>query len=410
VTSRKLYPRTALVVLTTLNLLNYVDRSVLFAVQPLVQTEFKLSNLQIGYLTSAFLLFYMIAAPFVGPLADRYSRKLIIAGGAIFWSALTLLTAVTHNYAELLIRHTLVGIGEATFVTIAPTFVADLFPENQRGRILGVFYLAIPVGTAMGYLIGGKLGAEHGWRFPFYVAAAPGFLLALAVLFLREPERGQFDTVKETPERASIRGLAGNPGFWTATLGMATMTFALGGIQVWMPTFLSRLRGFTLEDANLTFGLIIVVDGVVASLAGGWLADWLLRRTRSAYYLVSAASMALGVPFMIVALFVSGPVMLPAIALAAFFLLLNTAPLNAAVINSVGAHIRATALAINIFMIHILGDVPSPTMMGYVADRRSLQAAFILPIVAMIASSAILFYGMKFAPPVFAHNSDSQSR
>jgi MFS family permease len=400
VDSTKTYPRAALVLLTTLNLLNYVDRSVLFAVQPLVQKEFHVSNLKIGLLTSAFLWFYMIAAPFVGPLADRYSRKVIISAGAIFWSALTLLTAVTHNYTELLIRHTLVGIGEATFVTIAPTFVADLFPENQRGRILGVFYLAIPVGTAMGYLIGGKLGVEYGWRFPFYVAAAPGFVLALAVLFLREPKRGQFDTLKETPERASLRGLARNPGFWTATLGMATMTFALGGIQVWMPTFLSQLRGYTLEDANLTFGLIIVVDGIVASLAGGWLADWLLRRTKTSYYLVSAASMALGVPVMIVALFVSGPMMLPAIALAAFFLLLNTSPLNTAVINSVGAHIRATALAINIFMIHILGDVPSPTMMGYVADRRSLQMAFVLPIFAMIASSVILFYGMKFAPNI----------
>src|SRR5438309_7148901 len=177
-----LQPRTALILLTALNLLNYVDRNVLFAVQPLVQDEFHISKTQVGYLTSAFLLFYMIAAPFVGPLADRYSRKLIIVLGAIFWSALTLLTAVTHTYTELLIRHTLVGIGEATFVTIAPTFVADLFLEEKRGRILGVFYLAIPVGTAAGYLLGAKLGPLHGWRFPFYIAAAPGFVLALAVL------------------------------------------------------------------------------------------------------------------------------------------------------------------------------------------------------------------------------------
>ena len=162
-----LQPRTALIVLTALNLLNYVDRNVLFAVQPLVQEEFHLSNAQIGYLTSAFLGFYMIAAPFVGPLADRYSRKLIIALGAVFWSGLTLLTAVTHTYTELLIRHTLVGVGEATFVTIAPTFVADLFAENLRGRILGVFYLAIPVGSAAGYLLGGYLAPHYGWRFPF---------------------------------------------------------------------------------------------------------------------------------------------------------------------------------------------------------------------------------------------------
>jgi MFS family permease len=396
----KLYPRTALIVLTALNLLNYADRNVLFAVQPLVQDEFHLTKAQIGYLTSAFLGFYMLAAPFVGPLADRYSRKLIIAVGALFWSALTLLTAVTHTYGELLVRHTLVGIGEATFVTIAPTFVADLFAENKRGRILGVFYLAIPVGSAAGYLLGGNLAAAHGWRFPFYIAAAPGFLLALAVLFLKEPERGQFDSLQETPERGTIAGLARNPAFLTATLGMAAMTFSLGGIQVWMPQFLYSERHYSLVAADFTFGIIVVVDGILAALAGGWLGDHLLPRTKSAYYLVSAASMALGVPAMIVALFWRGRVMVPAIAVAAFFLLLNTSPLNAAVLNSVGAHIRATAIAVNIFIIHILGDVPSPTMMGWVADRRSLQAAFILPVIAMVISSAILFYGMRFAPPL----------
>jgi MFS transporter, Spinster family, sphingosine-1-phosphate transporter len=392
VNSAKSHPYTALLLLTALNLLNYIDRSVLFAVQPLVQSEFRLSNTQVGYLTSAFLLFYMIAAPFVGPLADRYSRKIIIVIGAIFWSALTLLTAVTHNYTGLLIRHTLVGIGEATFVTIAPTFVADLFPEEKRGRILGIFYLAIPVGTAAGYLLGGNLSAHHGWRFPFYVAAAPGFLLALAVLFLAEPPRGQYDSAMETPERATLVGLARNPAFWTSTLGMTAMTFALGGIQVWMPTFLSQSRGYTLESANFMFGIIIVVDGIIASLAGGWLGDRLLPRMKGAYYFVSAVTMAIGVPLMVVALFMRGPIMLPAIALAAFFLLFNTSPLNAAVLNSVGAHIRATAVAVSLFVYHLLGDVPSPTLMGYIADKHSLQAAFILPVVAMIVSSAILFY------------------
>ena len=400
VAADNLHPRTALLLLTSLNLLNYADRNVLFAVQPLVQDEFHLTKTQLGYLTSAFLGFYMIAAPFVGPLADRYSRKLIIVLGAVFWSGLTLLTAVTHTYTELLIRHTLVGVGEATFVTIAPTFVADLFSEEKRGRILGVFYLALPVGSAAGYLLGGSLAPHHGWRFPFYIAAAPGFLVALAVMFLKEPERGQFDTLKETPERATVLGLVRNPAFLTATLGMAAMTYSLGGIQQWMPQFLYSDRHYSLESANFLFGIIIVVDGILAALIGGWLGDYLLPRMKSSYYFVSAASMLLGVPAMIVALFVKGPVMVPAIFVAAFFLLLNTSPLNAAVINSVDGHIRATALAVNIFVIHIFGDVPSPTMMGWIADRRSLQAAFVLPIIAMVISSAILFYGMKFAPQV----------
>ncbi len=422
-TPQRLHARTALLVLTALNLLNYADRNVLFAVQPLVQYEFHLSKLQIGYLTSAFLIFYMIAAPFVGPLADRYSRKLIIVVGAIFWSGLTLLTAVTHTYTQLLVRHTLVGIGEATFVTIAPTFVADLFEEKMRGRILGVFYLAIPVGSAAGYLLGGNLAPHYGWRFPFYIAAAPGFLLAIAVLFLKEPERGQFDSLQEPPDDLPAQvfsrrlllklcmtvyldlkrvyyGVLRNPAFLTSTLGMAAMTFSLGGIQVWMPQFLYSERHYSLAQANFIFGIIIVVDGIIAALAGGWLGDYLLPRMKGSYYLVSAVSIALGVPVMIVALFAKGRAMVPAIAVAAFFLLLNTSPLNAAVINSVSAHIRATAIAVNIFIIHILGDVPSPTMMGWVADRHSLQTAFILPVIAMGISAAILFYGMRFAPPL----------
>jgi multidrug resistance protein len=400
VSGAKLYPRTALILLTALNLLNYIDRSVLFAVQPLVQSEFQLSKTQLGYLTSAFLGFYMIAAPFAGPLADRYSRKAIIILGAFFWSGLTLLTAVTHTYWELLVRHTLVGIGEATFVTIAPSLIADLFPQNVRGRIFGIFYLAIPVGTAMGYLIGGKLGPNFGWRYPFYVAALPGFLLALALLFIPEPARGRFDSQKETPERGTLLGLARNPAFLTVTLGMAAGTFSLGGIQVWMPTFLSSARGYSLEAANLMFGKIVVVAGITASLAGGWIGDWLLPRMKSSYYFVSALSMGLGVPVMIVALFHQGSLMMPAIAVSSFLLLLNTSPLNTALVNAVGPHIRATAIAVNIFIFHLLGDVPSPTLMGYVADRRSLQIAFILPIIAMAISSAILFYGMRFAPDV----------
>ncbi len=406
----KLYPRTALTLLTALNLLNYIDRSVLFAVQPLVQSEFRLTNTQVGYLTSAFLGFYMVAAPFVGPLADRFSRKRIIVLGAIFWSGLTLLTAFTHTYWELLVRHTLVGVGEATFVTIAPTFVADLFPEKKRGRIFGVFYLAIPVGTAAGYLLGGKLGPDFGWRFPFYIAAAPGFLLALAVAFLPEPARGQFDSLKEAPERSTLMGLAANHAFWAVTVGMAAGTFSLGGIQVWMPTFLSVARGYTLKEANEIFGAIVVVCGIVASLAGGWLGDRLLPRMKGSYYFVSALSMALGVPVMIVALFAKGPIMLPAIALAAFFLLVNTSPLNTALVNAVGAHIRATAIAVNIFLFHLFGDVPSPTLMGYVADHRSLQAAFILPVIAMGISSAVLFYGMRFAAPLGVQSAAAASR
>ncbi|HLM82500.1 MAG TPA: MFS transporter [Terriglobales bacterium] len=396
----KLYPRTALALLTALNLFNYIDRSVLFAVQDLVKAEFHRSDAAFGLLTSVFFIFYMCAAPFMGPLSVRFSRKVVIIAGALVWSVATLLTAITKNFDQLLIRHTLVGIGEASFVILSPTFVADMFPEEKRGRVMGVFYLAIPVGTALGYLLGGVMGAKYGWRAPFYVGAAPGVLLAFLLLFIPEPPLGQFDSPEKVPERDTLKGLVRNPAFLTATFGMAMMTFALGGLQVWMPTFLHRAHGYSLLNANVLFGISTIFNGLFASLAGGWISDWLLRRTRSAHYLVSAVSLGLGIPAMCAALFANGKVMVAGIFVAEFMLLLNTGPLNAAVINSVGPHVRAAALAVNIFIFHLLGDVPSAYLIGYVSDKSSLRLAFLGPVIAIALSSAILFYGMKFAPAV----------
>ena len=396
--------RTALVLLTGLNILNYIDRSVLFAVQPLVQAEFHGTDAQFGFLTTAFFLCYMIAAPMVGWVADRYARKLIIVGGAMVWSVATLLTAVTYNFETLLLRHAIVGIGEATFVTIAPAFLADLFDENERGRIYAMFFLATPVGTALGYLIGGQLGPHWGWRAPFYVAGAPGFVLGLLMLTIPEPQRGLHDRIQETAERGTLRGLVRNRAYWTATLGMAFMTFALGGLLVWMPTFLSRVRGYSLGRANQIFGVSVLVNGIVATLLGGWLADRLLQRTSGAYYLTSGAGLALALPAMVLALRTKAPVLLPSIVVSGFLLLLNTGPLNAAVVNSVGAHIRSTAVAVNIIVIHLLGDAFSPTLIGYISDRTSLQTGMMSMLIAILLASAVLFYGARFAPRMSSSN------
>jgi len=425
VPDKKLYPKTALALLTALNLLNYIDRNVLFAVQDLIKGEFPRSDAAYGLLTSVFFIFYMIAAPFMGPLSVRFSRKSVIIVGAVIWSGATLLTAFTKNFDELLLRHTLVGIGEASFVILSPTFVADMFSEEKRGRVMGIFYLAIPVGSALGFLVGGVLGPKYGWRVPFYVGAAPSLLLAFLLLFVPEPPLGQFDVPGKIPEPSQasaeappgiigflIRGwkwtwtllqsLIRNPAFVTATLGMAMMTFALGGLQVWFPTFLHRVHSYTLTQANILFGASTIVNGIVASLAGGWISDWLLRRTQAAHYIVSAVSLSWGIPAMCFAIFGSGKVMIAGMFTAEFFLLLNTGPLNAAIINSVGPHVRAMALAANIFVFHLLGDVPSAPFIGYMSDHFSMRTAFIAPVIAIALSSAILFYGMRFAPPVSA--------
>jgi MFS transporter, Spinster family, sphingosine-1-phosphate transporter len=394
------YARMTVVLLTGLNLVNYIDRYVLFSVQPLVQAEFHRSDAAFGFLTTAFIICYAIMAPFVGVLADRYPRKWIIMIGAMVWSAATLLTAFTYTFDELFLRHLLVGVGEATFVTIAPAFLSDLFSEGKRGRVLGIFYLAFGMGPGIGYLIGGYLGPIYGWRAPFYVAAIPGFILGVLTIFIPEPRRGASDTIVATRERASLRGLVHNHAFWSATLGMAMITFAIGGLSVWMPTFLFRARGIPLHEANYVFGGATLFNGIVATLIGGWLGDRMLRRISGAYYLISGLSMAVAIPLMYVAISTHGRMLFPAITLGEFFLLLNTAPLNAAVVDSVGAKIRASAIAVNIFTIHILGDASSPWIIGWISDHHSLKLGFLVTIVAVAIGAVILFYGQRFAPRI----------
>ena len=386
--------------LTALNFLNYIDRYILPAVQPLIKEEFHPSDTALGALTTVFFIFYMCSAPGIGYLADRKSRKAIITVGALIWSGATLLTAVTYSFTSLLIRHTIVGVGEATFSLIAPAYIADLFPEERRGRVLALFYLAIPMGAALGYIIGGALGTQHGWRAPFYVCAIPGFIVAIWFYFaVDEPQRGEREVALHTIERTTFRGLLRNPAFWTATLGMAMMTFAIGGISAWMPTFLEREKGIPLARANYYFGLITVVDGLAGTAVGGWLGDLWLRRSRGAYYGISAVSALLALPGALFAFYGDQSWIFVALAVAEFFLFLNTGPLNAAIVNSVAAPIRATAIGMNLFIIHLLGDAISPTLIGAISDRSSLRFGFSVTLVAMVVSALILFAGMRFAPP-----------
>ncbi|HEY4381148.1 MAG TPA: MFS transporter [Acidobacteriaceae bacterium] len=403
---------TALVLLTALNFVNYIDRYILPGVQELVKKEFRVSDSQIGSITFFFFFTYMFSAPVTGWLGDHLPRKPLIILCAVAISIVNILTGTVHVFDSLLFRHAILGIGEASLGIYAPALLADFYPEEQRNRILTIFYIAIPVGAAIGVLMGETVGARYGWRMPFYVSAVPGLLIAILLLFfLKEPARGASDFDAKArpaapPARASlgqiiednirmVGHLAVNPRYMYATLGMAMVTFSLGGISAWMPSFLER-SGFSPDSVGTIFGAIIAGGGLGGTAVGGWLAQRWLRTNHRALYLVSAWSAALTVPPALLCFFGPRVTMLPSLTVAMFLIMLGTGPLNAAIINAVPAAVRSTAVAIELLLIHALGDTPSPKLIGMVSDHSTLATGLALTLVTMLIASGLLFVGARY--------------
>jgi MFS family permease len=397
-----------LLLLIGLNLLNYIDRYILPGELSLIQNEFRSTDQQMGALTTALFFFYMIAAPLTGWLGDRFPRKPLIIAGAVLWSLATLATVWVHGYWTFYIRQAFVGIGEATFGIFAPAVLADFYPERDRNRILSIFYVAIPVGAALGYMAGGQIGSIWGWRAPFFVCALPGFIIAaLYGLWGREPERGSCDRVKPATSHTTFRehfrnflDLFSNPAFLTATFGLAALTFAMGGISNWVPEFLHRNIGFSVARASQIVGFVTVIDGISGTLIGGWIAQRWLRTNHRALYLLSFWSVALTLPCGILLFFGPAAWAVPSLFAAEFFLFLNTGPLNTAVVNSISGPIRATAIACNLFIIHCFGDTFSPQIIGYLSDRSNLRLALGATLIALVVSCIILRAGARIAPPL----------
>jgi MFS family permease len=388
-----------LALLIGLNLLNYIDRYILPGEVSLVQHEFHATDQQMGALTTALFFFYMFAAPATGWLGDHFRRKPLIIGGAVLWSIATLGTAWVHSYWSLYARHALVGVGEATFGIFAPAVLADFYPERDRNRILSIFYLAIPVGAALGFLAGGSLGSAYGWRAPFMICAIPGLLIAALYFFLgAEPARGATDQIEATVSRSTFMGLFTNGAFLTGTFGLATLTFAMGGISNWMAEFLHRFSGLSVSKAGTIMGASLVVDGIAGTVVGGWIAQRWLRTNHRALYLVSFWSVALTLPCGVLLFFGPPSWEIPVLFVTEFFLFLNTGPLNAAIVNSVSAPVRAAAISVNLFCIHFFGDTWSPQIIGAISDRTNLRIGLGSTLIFLVISATILAFGARFAP------------
>jgi MFS family permease len=394
-----------LAILAFINLFSYLDRYVVSGVlESLKHSDLGLSDTNLGSLMSGFLVVYTLLAPVFGSLGDRRSRPRLIALGVACWSFATALSGFAINYLTLFAARAAVGVGEAAYVTIAPSLLADYFPVRQRGRVMAIFFCAIPVGSALGYVIGGLVDKHYGWRAAFFVAGVPGLLLAALCLLLPDPPRGIQDRAAgaagggeaqaaPTPQSSigretwlTYRRLLRNKPYAITVLGYAAYTFALGGLAVWMPAFLERARGMARSEATVSFGVIVVVTGFIGTFVGGWMGDYFAKYSRQAYLWFSAITTLIAAPFVWVALTTeSHSLYLVSMVTAQLCMFLSTGPINAAIINLVLASERASAIALSVFAIHILGDALSPLIVGALSDAFSLQQAIrILPIAVLI--------------------------
>ncbi len=397
-----LRPYLGLAFLTGLNLFNYLDRYVLASVVPPLKAGLGLSDGEIGWLTSAFMIGYFATAPIFGYLGDRWPRKGLIAFGVAFWSLGTILSGFSNGFWTLLACRVLVGLGEASYAVLAPAWLSDLFPAERRNNAMTIFYVAIPVGSALGYIVGGAALPYGGWRAGFWWAGAPGLLLALALLLLTEPARGASDETASGPEAASggIASLFRIRDFVLVTLGLTAYTFSIGAFGAWGPTFLNRVHGLELGYADHFFGGVLVIGGLLGTLIGGFAATAWRRKVRAGYSLLLTLAAILTILFATAAFLETGLAASMAFLGAAIFVsFLPMGPVVTLQIESVPAHLRASAMAASLFVIHLFGDFWSPVLVGHLADwgnradrpGAGLQhAMLVLPAVMCLA---VLFWG-----------------
>jgi MFS transporter, Spinster family, sphingosine-1-phosphate transporter len=435
------YPgaRAALGLLLLINLFNYIDRNVLAAVVPWLKESFfgangamgggqtltalldwaqrhlgfKPENALIGILGTAFMVIYTVGAPVFGRLAERHSRWVLVAIGVILWSLASGASGLATTFMMLLLTRCFVGIGEAAYGPVAPSIISDFYPVRIRGQVLAWFYMAIPVGSALGYVLGETVaksglgpwgahslgGSPESWRWAFYLVVGPGLLLGIWSLFMREPPRGQADLAHAAPP-AAVRWrdylvLLRTPSYVLCTLGMAAMTFAMGGIAFWMPYYLKERPG-TGGTPIATFGAIVVVSGLIATFLGGLAGDKLRARFPGSYFLVSGTAMLTGFPLFLAVLKAPFPLGWGLIALACFCLFFNTGPTNTILANVTHPSMRAAGFALNIFIIHALGDVISPVIIGVLSDKYSLNVGFLVVGLMFLVAGVLWLCGTRF--------------
>ena len=394
----------ALFLLLGINLFNYIDRQILAALEPDIRASFFATGdvnamTKTGLLGDAFLVTYMISAPILGLLADRFSRWIIVGSAVILWSLASGVSGLAATFAILFTTRICVGIGEGGYGPAAPTILSDLFPIETRGRVMAIFCAAIPVGSALGYVIGGLIGAHLGWRWAFYLVAPPGLLLGLLCFRQRDPRVAAHHLVQESSRRrlADYITLFRTRSYLINCIAQTLMTFVTGGLGFWVSAYL-RYRNQSPDVGMTIFGLITVIAGLVSTLLGGIIADRLRSRFAGSYFWVSGIGMLIACPFFVATLYIPFPAAWISMFVAIFFLFLNTGPSNTALANVSLPSVRATAFAVNILVIHALGDVQAFWLLGYIGGHTNMRVAFLVVSGIIFASGLAWLIGVKYLP------------
>ena len=396
-----------------INILNYMDRTILPAVLPHLQKDFQLSNTEAGLLGSSFLLIYAIAALPLGMWADRGVRKNIVAICAGIWSIATALAGFTQNFIQLFITRAVLGIGEAGYAPASLSLIGDLFPKEQRGRILSIWAISNLIGTALGLTLGGIVADKLGWRWAFYMVGIPGLIAAFFIWRAHEPPRGVFDRSEDEAEEQTEQSIGEHtasrpknitqwaadlgrtlrhflhiPTYWVLLVAFIFSFFITGAAQFWIPVYLTKAFQLSAAQAGSLAGGTLAGGSLLGALIGGWLADMLQQRRPQGRMLVSMSAFLLGAPLTLIAL--SLHQLIPFIIIFAFAIIslsLCLGPLNAIIQDVITPEMRATGLGLILLLAHLFGDVTSTTVIGILADHFTLATALRItaPICLLIA-------------------------
>jgi len=396
------HARTVLGLLAAINVLNFIDRQVIFILFEPVKRDLHLSDTALGLLGGfGFAIFFALMSIPLGRVADRWSRRKLIALGVAAWSAMTAMSGFARSFTQLFVARMGVGIGEASFGPAALALISDLFPPERRASVMAVFASGVPIGAGLGLVIGGFVAARYGWRAAFWVLGAPGLVLALLAWRMPEPPRGHAEGLAAdggaTDPKALGEIFLRTPTLRYHVLGVSCIVFAIAAFGAWAPSFLQRHHGFSVREAGGLSGAVFATAGLVGVLLGGALSDTLARRRADGRMRLILYGALVAAPLTVGTLYLRarGPF------LACFWL--NTAvssmwfsPATATVHDCVEPRHRGIAVAVYLALLNILGFALGPLAVGAASDwTGDLRLGMLLCPVAGLLGAAILRVGAR---------------